>query len=108
MLRVFHPALSMISFSGMPAVSLESSAQLRINSSKRMPILAFETLSGMQIHRGELFSDEVEQFRLLQAIDLGRHVEGLQRCRRSRTKRRVGSVSAESAIGSFRQVVLLM
>ena len=78
-----------------PAVSLEISANLRISSSKTVPISALLTAFGMQVDVGELLGDQVEQAGLGQPVDLACRTRTARRCRgrRARTPgcRRTGS-----------------
>ena len=61
-----------------PAVSLESSANLRMSSSKTAPIWALLTALGVEVDVGELLRDEVEQLGLGEAVDLGVELEALE------------------------------
>ena len=58
-----------------PAVSLESSANLRINSSKMVPMSALLTLSRVQVDLAELFCDKVEQIGVGESVDLRLQLE---------------------------------
>ena len=61
-----------------PAVSLESSANLRISSSKTSAHLGVADDLGVQVDVGELLGHQVEQAGLGQPVDLGVELEALE------------------------------
>ena len=61
-----------------PAVSFEISANLRISSSKTVPISVFEICFGVKVDAGELLGYLVEQAALGKPVNLGVEVEPLE------------------------------
>ncbi len=61
-----------------PAVSFESSANLRISSSKTSAHLGVADDLGVQVDVGELLGDQVEQPGLGEPVDLGVELEALE------------------------------